>query len=71
MTLHRSPSVIVQQLGPATWRVSVPGRYLTEAEGELERDMAVTVASRIARRRYADAYPTDRHDWSPGARHRG
>lgn len=63
MTIHRSPRVIVQQTGPQTWDVRVPGLYATTAEGELERDMAITVASRIARRRYADAYPTDGRDW--------
>jgi hypothetical protein len=58
-----SPGVRLQQLGPQTWRVSVPGRYLTVAEGPLERDMAATVASGLARRKYAEAWPTDREDW--------
>lgn len=58
-----SPSVLVQQLGPETWRIHVPGRYLTTAEGPLERDLALTIASRHARQRYADGYPGDRSEW--------
>lgn len=61
--LHRSPLVVVQALGPSIWRISVPGVYLTVAEGEIERDAAITVASRMARRRYADAYPSDSREW--------
>lgn len=55
-----SPFVKVQQLGPSVWRIHVPGRYLTIAEGELERDAALTIASAHARKRYAEGYPTER-----------
>lgn len=61
--MRPSPSVLVQQIGPETWRIHVPGRYLTTAEGPLERDAALTIASRHARQRYADGYPGDRSEW--------
>lgn len=58
-----SPHVLVQQLGPDVWRIHVPGRYLTVAEGGLERDMALTIASAHARRRYAKAWPVGAGDF--------